>query len=139
MKAPSHKKKDSIRVIKSIDKFTPDTKKIKKWWISPIHATKKAWYFATYTRDQRVLFKDKWFKDMKRFKTEIEFFKWFESTGQIGESNSLLQVLVNRWQTKDKVVKSVTRPLEGINIPYIKDVLKAPPFKNLQSIKKTTL
>ena len=76
------------------------------------HALKKAWYVDTYTRDQRVLFKDKWFKDMKRFKIEIEFFKWFESTGQISEFNSSLQVLVNRWHTKGKVIKSVTPPLE---------------------------
>ena len=48
------------------------------------HALKKAWYVDTYTRDHRVLFKDKWFKDMNRFKSEIEFFKWFESIGQIG-------------------------------------------------------
>ena len=129
MKAPSHKKKDSIGLIKSVDKFTPDTKKINKWWMSPKHALNKAWYVDTYTRDQRVLFKDKWFKDMKRFKIEIEFFNCFESTSQIGESNSSLQVLVNKFHTKDKVVESVTPPLEGINIPYRKDVLKEAPFK----------
>ena len=95
----------------------------------PKHALKKAWYVDTYTRDQRVLFKDNWFKDMKRFKIEIEFFKWFESTGKIGESNSSLQFLVNRWHIKAKVVESVTPPLEGINIPYRKDVLKEAPFK----------
>ena len=90
MKAPSNKKKDSIGTIKSIDKFTPDLKRINKWWICPKHALKKAWYVDTYAMDQRVLFKDKWFKDMKRFKTEIEFFKLFEATGQIGECNSSL-------------------------------------------------
>ena len=96
--------------------------------MSPKHAIKKVWYVDTYTRDQLVLFKHKWFKDIKRFQTEVEFFKWFESTGQIGESSSL-QVLVNRWHTKDKVVKSVTPPLEGLNISYRKDVLKAAPFR----------
>ena len=45
------------------------------------HALKKAWYVDTYTRAQRFLLKDKWFKDMKKFKTEIEFFKWFECSG----------------------------------------------------------
>ena len=125
----SYKKKDCMGVIKLVHKFTPDTKKINKWWMSPKHALNKAWYVDTYTRDQRVLFKDKWFKDMKRFKIEIEFFKWFKSTGQIGESNSSLQVLVSRWHTKHKVVESVTPPLEGINIPYRKDIFKAAPFK----------
>ena len=38
MKAPSPKKKYSIGVIKSFDKFNPDTKKINKWWMSPEHA-----------------------------------------------------------------------------------------------------
>ena len=139
MKDTSHKKKDSIAVIKSVHKFTPDTKKINKWWMSPKHALNKAWYVDTYTRDQRVLFKDNWFKDMKRFKIEIEFFKWFEATGQIVECNSPLQLLVNKWHTKDMVVESVTPPLEGINIPYRKDVVKATPLKNLQYTKKKTL
>ena len=129
MKAPSHNKKDSIGVIKSINKFTPNTKKINKWWMSPMHALKKASYVDTHTTYQRVLFKDKWFKNIKRFKTDIGFYKWFKSAGQICESNSSLQVFVNRWHTKDKVVETVTRPLEGINIPYRKDVLKAAPFK----------
>ena len=88
---------------------------------------------------KKVLFKDKWFKYMKRFKIEIEFFKWFESTGQIGECNSSLQVLVNRLHTKDKVVESITPPLEGISILYRRDVLKATPFNNLQNIRKITL
>ena len=35
MKAPSHKRKDSIGTIKSVDKFIPDLKKINKWWVSP--------------------------------------------------------------------------------------------------------
>ena len=66
---------------------------------------------------------------MKRFKTEIEFFKWFEATRQVSECSSSLRVLVNSWHTKDKVVESVTPPLEGINIPYRNDFLKAAPFK----------
>ena len=36
------------------------------------------------------------------------------STGQIAESNSSLQVLVNRWHTEDKVVESFTPPLYGL-------------------------
>ena len=139
MKAPSHKRKDSIGTIKSVDKFIPDLKKINKWWVSPKHALKRAWYVDTYPKEQRVLFKDKWFKDMKRFKTEIEFFKWFEATGQIGEDSSSLQVLVNKWHTKDKVVESITPPLEGLNIPYRKEIIKAAPFKRPSVHKETSI
>lgn len=93
MRPSFHRKKDSVGVIKSIENFTPDNKKISKWWNNPNHALKKAWYVDTYTKDQRISFSDKWFKDMKIFKTEIEFFKWFECSGQIDETNSSLQVL----------------------------------------------
>ena len=65
MRSPSCKKKDSIGTIKLVKKFTPDLKRINKWWGSPKHALKKAWYVDTYTKEQRVLFKDKWFKDIK--------------------------------------------------------------------------
>ena len=116
-------------VIKSTENFTPDIKKISKWWNNPKHALKKDWYVDTYTKDQRISFRDKLFKDMKRFKTEIEFFKWFECSGQIDETNSSLQVLINKWHTKDKVVKSITPPLEDIHIPYTNEVLKGVLFK----------
>ena len=36
--------------------------------------------------------------------------------------------MINKWHTKDKVVESIT-PLEGIHVPYRKEVLKAAPFK----------
>ena len=38
IKTPSHNKKYSIGFFKSIDKLTPDTKKINKWWMSPKNA-----------------------------------------------------------------------------------------------------
>lgn len=66
---------------------------------------------------------------MKRFKTEIEFFRWFEITGQLGSTNDSLQTLVSRWYTKEQVVDSITPPLEGLKIPYRKEILTATPFK----------
>ena len=55
---------------------------------------------------------------MKRFKNEIELFKWFECSGQIDEANSSIKVLITKWHTKDKVVEGKTPPYEGIYIPY---------------------
>ena len=73
---------------------------------------------------------------MKRFETKVEFFKWFELSGQIDGTKSSLQVLVNKWHTRNKVVESVTPPLEGLKIPYRKDVIIASPFK--KNIEKST-
>lgn len=66
---------------------------------------------------------------MKRLKTEIEFIKWFKCSGKIDETNSSLQVLINKLHTKNNVVESITPPLEGVSIPYKKDILKSAPFK----------
>ncbi|KAK4721505.1 hypothetical protein R3W88_011738 [Solanum pinnatisectum] len=125
---PVHKRKDSIGVLTSDEEFVPTKRKLHAWWKSPENNKKVDWYKATYTVEQRTSFRDKWFKDMKRFKTEIEFFKWFESSGQIDDKQSSLQVLINKWYTKEQVVKSVTPP-EGLRIPYRMEILKATPFK----------
>lgn len=66
---------------------------------------------------------------MKRFKTEVEFFRWFEHSGQIDHTQVSLQTLVTHWYTKEQVVDNITPPLEGLKIPYRKDILKASPFK----------
>ncbi|KAK4731465.1 hypothetical protein R3W88_024453 [Solanum pinnatisectum] len=126
---PIHGRKDSIGVLTSGDKFVPDKKILHAWWKAPEHKQKVEWYKATYTLDQRISFRDRWFKDMERFKTEVEFFNWFESSGQIDDTRSSLQVLINKWYTKEQVIESVTPPLEGLSIPYRKEILKAAPFK----------
>lgn len=66
---------------------------------------------------------------MKKFETEIEFFRWFEVTGQLGHSRESLQTLVIRWYTKEQTIDSVTSPLEGVKIPCRKEILLATPFK----------
>ncbi|TMW83948.1 hypothetical protein EJD97_000369 [Solanum chilense] len=86
MRPSFHRKKDSVSVIKSTENFTPDKKKISKWWNKPKDALKKAWCVDTYTKDERISLRYKWFKDMKRFKTEIEFFK--SCTSHIGNKHS---------------------------------------------------
>ncbi|KAG5578669.1 hypothetical protein H5410_058803 [Solanum commersonii] len=51
-------------------------------------------------------------------------------TGRIENCVESLQVIINKWYTaSNKVVKSVTPPLEGINIPIVGTVIKASPFK----------
>ncbi|KAK4706224.1 hypothetical protein R3W88_034219 [Solanum pinnatisectum] len=127
---PVHQRKDSVGILTSDEEdFVPSKKKLHSWWKAPEHTQKVNWYKATYTVEQRTSFRDKWFKDVKRFKTEIEFFKWFEASGQIDDKQSSLQVLINKWYTKEQVVESITPPLEGLSIPYRKEILKATPFK----------
>ncbi|KAG5619556.1 hypothetical protein H5410_004774 [Solanum commersonii] len=73
---------------------------------------------------------DNQMKDMRRIGCEIEFFKWFEMTGRIENCTESLQVIINKWYTaSNKVVESITPPLEGINIPIAGTVIKASPFK----------
>uniref|UniRef100_M0ZNU1 Uncharacterized protein n=1 Tax=Solanum tuberosum TaxID=4113 RepID=M0ZNU1_SOLTU len=68
--------------------------------------------------------------DMRRISCEIEFFKWFEMTCKIDNQIESLQVIINKWYTtSNKVVESITPPLEGINIPIAGTVIKASPFK----------
>ncbi|KAG5587355.1 hypothetical protein H5410_047789 [Solanum commersonii] len=79
---------------------------------------------------QRESFRDLWIKDMRRIGCEIEFFKWFEMTGRIENCDESLQVIINKWYTaSNKVVESITPPLEGINIPIAGIVIKVSPFK----------
>lgn len=66
---------------------------------------------------------------MTRFETEIEFFKWFEYSGQMGNQKDSLQVLINKWHTKNAIIESSIPPLEGISIPYRDDIIQASPFK----------
>uniref|UniRef100_M1D3V3 Uncharacterized protein n=1 Tax=Solanum tuberosum TaxID=4113 RepID=M1D3V3_SOLTU len=77
--------------------------------------------------------------DMRRIGCEIEFFKWFEMTGKIENCTESLQVIINKWYTaSNKVVESVTPPLEVINIPVVGTVIKTSPFKE-KSDKTGTL
>lgn len=110
MRPAPHTRHDSLGVLTSDDEFTVNRDLIRRWWkdTSLQNQLKKDWYIDTYFLEEQVAFKDKWHKDMKKFKTEIEFFKWFEITGQLGHSKESLQTLVTRWYTKEQVVDSVT-------------------------------
>ncbi|KAH0679095.1 hypothetical protein KY284_020180 [Solanum tuberosum] len=51
-------------------------------------------------------------------------------TSRIENCTESLQVIINKWYTaSNKVVESITPPLEGINIPIAGTVIKASPFK----------
>ncbi|KAG5576325.1 hypothetical protein H5410_056459 [Solanum commersonii] len=51
-------------------------------------------------------------------------------TGRIENCTESLQVIINKWYTaSNKVVESITPPLEGINIPIAGTVIKSSPFK----------
>ncbi|KAH0719989.1 hypothetical protein KY284_005019 [Solanum tuberosum] len=96
-------------------------------WIHPDNQVKRKWYVATY---QRESFRDLWMADMRRIGCEIEFFTWFEMTGRTENCAESLQVIINKWYTaSNKVVESITPPLEGINIPIAGTVIKASHFK----------
>ncbi|KAH0763372.1 hypothetical protein KY290_019445 [Solanum tuberosum] len=103
---------------------------LKEQWIHPDNQVKRKWYVSSYPLKQRESFRDLWMADMRRIGCEIEFFKWFEMTGRIENCTESLQVIINKWYTtSNKVVESVTPPLEGINIPIAGTVIKASPFK----------
>ena len=55
MKPSSHKKKDSVDIIKSPENFTLDKKRISKWWNNPNHYLKRAWYVDKYTKRLETL------------------------------------------------------------------------------------
>lgn len=126
---------NSFRVISFSGEFTINSDLIRRWWdnTNPQNQLNKRWYIETYSLEQRRTFKNKWYRDMNRFKTEIEFFKWFEITGQLGSSRDSLQTLVTRWYTKEQTIDSITPPLEGLKIPYRKEIFAASPFKKVNS------
>ncbi|XP_047251366.1 uncharacterized protein LOC124886583 [Capsicum annuum] len=67
---------------------------------------------------------------MKRLRCDMEFFFWFEKTGRIENQTESLNVIVTKWYTqRNTVVESTTPPLEGLNISYSNEVIKASPFK----------
>ena len=132
---PEDPKRSSLGVLTE-NEFIPDKRILNQWWKLPEHKQKVDWYKATYPLSKRKAFRDKWYLDMKRFKAEVEFFKWFEFSGQIDDTKSSLQVLVNKWHTRNEVVESITPPLEGLRIPYRKDIIVASPFK--KNIEKNT-
>ncbi|KAG5606716.1 hypothetical protein H5410_028208 [Solanum commersonii] len=50
--------------------------------------------------------------------------------GKIDNQTESLQVIINKWYTtSNNVVQSTTPPLEGLNIPVVRTIIKASPFK----------
>lgn len=80
---PKTKPKKYFQMIRSYEPFTPDPKILNDLWSHPDNQTKRNWYVATYTLQQRESFRDFWMTDMKRIRCEIEFFKWFEIYGNL--------------------------------------------------------
>lgn len=121
---------DQLGVIKEDNNFKIDWKNLGDQWNQPDCSIKIQWYFEIYTKPQRLSFKDKWIKDMKRIRCNIEFFKWFELTGQIPNQQESLQMIINKWYTKKgTIIEATTPPLEEILIPIQGQVITASPFK----------
>lgn len=131
MRPKLHIRNNSLGVLTSPIEFTINRDLIRQWWKDPSPQNQQniAWYTNTYSLVERRAFKEKWLSDMERFKTEIKFFRWFKISGQLGSTNDSLKTLVTRWYTKEQVVDSITPPLEGLKIPYRKEILTATPFK----------
>ncbi|KAG5605600.1 hypothetical protein H5410_027092 [Solanum commersonii] len=112
------------------DTLNPDQGILHKLWTHPDNQTKIKWYVATYTLQKREAFRDLWMADMRKIDYEIEFFKWFEMTRKNENQIKSLQMIINKWYTRsNKVVESITHPLEGLNIPVAGTIIKAFPFK----------
>uniref|UniRef100_M1B5X5 CCHC-type domain-containing protein n=1 Tax=Solanum tuberosum TaxID=4113 RepID=M1B5X5_SOLTU len=127
---PPKEKPSWLGMLKVNKPFEPDLNILQEQWIHPDNQVKRKWYVSSYPLKQRESFRDLWMTDMRRIGCEIEFFKWFEMTGRIENCTESLQVIINKWfTTSNKVVESITPPLEGINIPIAGTVIKASPFK----------
>ncbi|KAH0713633.1 hypothetical protein KY289_009592 [Solanum tuberosum] len=130
IKPPHVDKLGWITMLKTGDIYNPDPDILHRLWTYPDNKTKRKWYVATYNLKERESFRDSWMNDMRRIGCEIEFFKWFEMTGKIENQTESLKVYINKWYTtSNKVVESITPPLEGINIFVVGRVIKASPFK----------
>ncbi|KAH0743047.1 hypothetical protein KY290_031040 [Solanum tuberosum] len=127
---PPKEKPSWLGMLKVNKPFEPDLDILQEQWTHPDNQVKRKWYVSSYTLKQRESFRDLWMKDMRRIGCEIEFFRWFEMTGRIENCTESLQVIINKWYTSsNKIVESITPPLEGINIPIAGTVIKASPFK----------
>ncbi|KAG5577364.1 hypothetical protein H5410_057498 [Solanum commersonii] len=127
---PPKEKPTWLGMLKIGKTFEPNPDILNEQWIHPNNQVKRKWYVSTYTLRQRKSFRDLWMIDMRRIGCEIEFFKWFEMTGRIENCAESLQVIINKWYTaSNKIVESITPPLEGINIPIAVTVIEASPFK----------
>ncbi|KAF3673244.1 hypothetical protein FXO38_05717 [Capsicum annuum] len=94
MRPKVYARKTSIDVLSTND-FVLDNKEVN--WLSnlPKNQHKIERYKATYSRVQRVSFRNKWFADMIRFRTEVKFFQWFKYSGQIDDQKEFLKFLIN--------------------------------------------
>ncbi|KAG5605965.1 hypothetical protein H5410_027457 [Solanum commersonii] len=127
---PPKEKPSWLGMLKVNKVFERNPNVLQEQWTHPDNQVKRKWYVSSYTLKQRESFRDLWMKDMRRIGCEIEFFKWFEMIGRIENCTESLKVIINKWYTaSNKVVKSITLPLEGINIPIAGTVTKASPFK----------
>jgi len=128
-KSPTAETVDQLTVIRA-DDFEINWKSLDAQWLHPNNTINRKWYVDTYSLKQRLSFKDKWIKDLKRIKCDIEFFKWFEITGQIPNQKESLKMIVNKWYTKNKgIIEDVNPPLEEILLPVQSEVITASPFK----------
>ncbi|KAH0719988.1 hypothetical protein KY284_005018 [Solanum tuberosum] len=130
MEPPKEKLSWLIGMLKVNKTFEPNPNILQEQWTHPDNQVKRKWYVSSYTLKQRESFRDLWMADMRRIGCELEFFKWFEMTGRIENCAESLQAIINKWYTvSNKIVESITPPLEGINIPIAGTVIKTSPFK----------
>ncbi|KAH0692698.1 hypothetical protein KY290_020824 [Solanum tuberosum] len=123
---PPEEKPAWLGMLKTGKVFEPNLDILHEQWTHPDNQTKRKWYIATYTLSQRESFRDSWMANMRRIDCEIEIIRWFEMTGKIGNQTKSLQVIINKWYAiSNKVVESITPPLEGINIHVAGTVIKA--------------
>ncbi|KAM3198755.1 hypothetical protein P3L10_034506 [Capsicum annuum] len=112
------------------EEYIPDLQALKVRWNHPQDALKRKWYGSTYSAEEQKEFGRLWIADMKRLRCDMQFFFWFEKTGRIENQTDSLNVIVTKWYTqRNTVVESTTPPLEGLNISYSNEVIKASPFK----------
>ena len=128
---PKVRSDPSLFVIKTDNgEYVPDLQALKVLWNRPQDALKRKWYGSTYSAKEQKEFGRLWIADMKRLRCDLEFFFWFEKTGRIENQTESLNVIVTKWYTqRNTVVESTTPPLEGLNISYANEVIKASPFK----------
>ncbi|XP_070002055.1 uncharacterized protein [Nicotiana sylvestris] len=121
---------DRLGTLKEESNFEIDWKSLNAQWKHPDNNIKRKWYVNAYSLDQRKSFKNNWIKDLKRLKCDIEFFRWFELTGQIPNQKESLQMIINKWYTKNKgTIEATIPPLDEIVIPVQTEVITASPFK----------
>ncbi|KAJ8552789.1 hypothetical protein K7X08_020182 [Anisodus acutangulus] len=96
----------SLGMIKRNSNFKINSELLKNQWEDLENAIRRSWYVETYPEENRLAFKKTWIADMKRLHCNIEFFRWFQVSGQLGDKPDSLKTLVNKWYTSTRTITS---------------------------------